>query len=105
MKKNILFFTLGLSVSFTLAFNVFNPNKQAEVNEYEGKLIFSDCQPTNKNYEIVSTEKTSAIYNVSYFYQKKKIVSKALKSDKDFDAIIFEDDDNKNLKGILIKFK
>ncbi|UUC45191.1 hypothetical protein [Flavobacterium cerinum] len=105
MKKNILFFTLGASLSFIVAFTTYNRNKQAEVNEYEGKLIFSDCEPTNQRYTIVDTEKTSAIYNVSYFYQKKRIVSNALKNGKDFDAIIFKDDDNKNLKGILIKFR
>ena len=107
MKKNILFFTLGLSVSFILAFNVFNPNRQAEVNEYEGKLIFSDCQPTNKNYEVVGEEKLGTLYNgMSYQALKKKLMKKIQKSNIQFDGIILEDDGTgQNFKGILIKFK
>ncbi|MEO4005813.1 hypothetical protein [Flavobacterium sp. CAU 1735] len=107
MKKNILFLTMGASLSFLVAFNVFSPNKQAEVNEYEGKLIFSDCQPTNKNYDVVGQEKLGTLYNgMSYQTIKKKLLKKAEKTNIQFDGIILEDDGTgQNFKGILIKFK
>lgn len=58
MKKGILLFTAGFALSVCLAAGVYQNIKSsaAEVNQYQGIYIFTDCKPS-KEYKYLGSVK------------------------------------------------
>lgn len=105
MKKNILFFMLGiLSVVFISANINYVPNKSTgEVNRVVGLYVFMDCNPVLP-YETLGEIK-GKWHDSGYEEIKKSLAINAKEKYPEAEAIIIYKTSGINSRGEAIKFK
>ena len=107
MKKYILGFLFGISVSILLAFKAssFEPTSStAEVNKIDGLNVFTDCTPVLP-YDSIGTLEISFILDTQYESIRSSFIKKAKNKFPNADGLIL----NLNKKGldkcVVIKMK
>ncbi len=102
MKKNISFFIAGIVISGLFAFKAANyqlKKSTAEVETYQGLLIYTDCKPVME-YAYLGTEKVSIAWSGKYDEVKNILIKNAKKNHPNADGIIISSG-----KADAIKFK
>lgn len=112
MKKHLTGFMLGIAVMGLLAMNTSTQDKDYSLGRVErksGKFIFLNCEPIN-NYDVAFLVEIKFVWSESQINTMDKmtntILNKAFKisekENKEFDALIINSGQNKDL---AIKFK
>lgn len=103
------FVILVLCAIALMAFNVAYTatNKTAEVNQYEGVSVFTDCSPVMK-YTILGTIKKRSIVwsadDATYPNRRDACVKKAKKQYPAMDGILLDFNSNGSCEATAIKF-
>jgi hypothetical protein len=107
MKKQLIGFLFGISLSALLAFKVstFEPTSSTgEVNKIDGLNVFTDCTPVLP-YDSIGTLEISFILDTQYESIRSSFIKKAKKKFPNADGLIL----NLNKKGldkcVVIKMK
>jgi hypothetical protein len=107
MKKSLLSFLFGCSLTIIFAFNIdsFKPNySTAEVSKIDGFFVFTDCKPVMP-YDSLGIVDLGLVSGIQYETIRKNLIKRTRKSYPAADGIIL----NLNKNGLdncnVIKFK
>ena len=107
MKKSLLSFLFGCSLTIILAFNTdsFKPNySTAEVSKIDEILVFSDSKPVMP-YDSIGTVNLGFVSGTQYETIRKNLIKRAKKSYPNADGIILILNKNGLDNCNVIKFK
>jgi hypothetical protein len=107
MKKSLLSFLFGCSLTIILAFNTdsFKPNySTAEVAKIDGLLVFSDSKPVMP-YDSIGTVNLGFVSGTQYETIRKNLIKRAKKGYPNADGVILILNKNGLDNCNVIKFK